>query len=511
MAELAADAVASWDRAEFWHGGATEGIAHAGYAEIARAQMATDLSPALQKAFLNSLTQLEVARSAIEDPDRIARAEAVEDASVYYVAAMWLIYDYPQFGGGQDYIVRAERAAFERRGAPQYSRPLQVVVDRWRAALAQSDESRRRGNWLDFARVMRELGREADAREAVLAAGRAPPDSLLARPLSRRLWEIGEARRAQEVLSTEVKREKIPPARLRLAETARDLGDTAGAAQLLAVATVSVDSFLPDTFGTHRDLVEFWRDATLLGSSLGRQDDARTFADQTYEVATRPHFLRPFSLLDAARAYRSIGDVTRATAIVHEARRAKPGGDDVVALGVVSGAMTYDGMGLTGELLNNAAELLCEMGHFDAALDVARAAAVDNDEGARRLYLCAPDRAELSPDILARELDLGSPYRLLLVSAARHVELGDYAGAASTVEAALATARIKPGEFHRSYNNVLLRLAVAMRHEELVRAVMTRILDDARADDRKAFIDRLGEAASITARWPDGLLGDTAG
>lgn len=421
------------------------------------------------------------------------------DPFVYSSAFHKLIDDFPGFGGGWwPDVIRAEKAALERRGPPSLPRRTDALLRKWREALDLNAD--RAQNWLLYASRARQLGETAEARTALSKALEFDVTATSDWPVVYETWQLYGLEAAFAAVA------RIPDTNFRastylnLANRLLKQGDAASGAAAFRKFTQSYDESEPVRLATA------WR-STAKNAALAshRLDDAEKTAFWAAQYERRSNYAsRTVNALDAAELYVDIGDYDKAVTKAYEAISHAPKPGQTARgpwLSEVSTTPYYN------SYVGRAMGVLCKAGKFSAAFSLSEN---NPDIGQHAVRGCRVAMEGTNPAMtirsLAAALSLRSVRQLEELRAATLVEAGDYAEASRFIQAALRTPPEQEGGSLAISNLNYLRLAVAMRDEELARDIMRLIAANASSIDGKTASEVFATAAIYTHKWPDRLI-----
>ncbi|MBT8080748.1 MAG: hypothetical protein KJO31_19355 [Gammaproteobacteria bacterium] len=435
----------------------------------------------------------------------VASIEAFENAPpnddpfIYSKVFHKLLDDFPGFGGGWwPDVIRAEKAALLRRGAPSLPRHTDAVLRKWRQALdLHSDHAQ---NWLLYTSRARELQKIVQAREALSKAVAMGVSDTNDWTVVYETWQLYGVEAAFAAVT------EIPDTNFRastylnLANRLLAQGDATSAATAFQAFTRNYDEDEPVR------LVTAWRrmakNAALTAYRLGNAEKAAFWAAQ-YERRSN-YGTRTVNALDTAELYVDTGHFDKAVTKAYEAIAHAPEPGQTARgpwLSEVSTTPYYNGY------IGRAMGVLCKAGKFDAAFALTEQ---NPDIGSNAVPGCRVAMEGSNPEMtirsLAAALSLRSVRQLEELHAATLVETGDYAAASRFIQAALDTPPEQEGGSLAISNLNYLRLAVAMRDERLARDIMRYIAADAASVDGKTASWLFSTVAAYTYKWPDRLI-----
>jgi hypothetical protein len=405
----------------------------------------------------------------------------------------------PETNSWEDAVWAAERAALLRRAPSVPSQGLVRLLGSWSASIAQAPAESRRSHYARQGEFLISLGLRDLARDSFYQAAAAPGEAVSGRPVVRGLAELGEFDVALAVARTESDPDDRAAALLLVATglaansnppidigiLLREIADTIGPQPRLSRA---------DPFSVLAATAE-------IASRIGDPDYAKLIASSMESAAERRD---DHEKLKAAQAWAWAGDKESAqrliaAAIVERGHINNEVIADVINVGPVRDAKNDS----RGGAKHTAAVLLCRLGDTDGSFEVASLAGSASREAALDIFDCLTERMGTYPDIawIASRIGLKSKSQLRVRHAARQVSAGDYDAATDSILAALHSgddlARLP--RWHHLRN--LLKLAIAIRQDDVGARVQAAILTEARSHSQSEFVRQLADAAAISAAW----------
>jgi len=418
------------------------------------------------------------------------------DPFVYSSAFHKLIDDFPGFGGGWwPDVIRAEKAALERRGPPSLPRHTDALLRKWREALDLNAD--RAQDWLLYASRARELDQTAEARIALSRALEFDVTGTSDWPVVYETWQLYGIEAAFAAVADIPDTNFRASTYLNLANRLLAQGDASSGAAAFQYFTQSYDESEPVRLATAwRSMA---RSAALASYRLGDMERTAFWAAQ-YERRSN-YGSRTVNALDTAELYVDIGDVDKAVTKAYEAISHAPKPGQTARgpwLSEVSTTPYYNGY------IGRAMGVLCKAGQLSAAFSLGEnnPDIGQNAVGGCRVAIEGTNPA-MTIQALTSALSLRSVRQLEELRAANLVEAGDYAEARRFIQTALETPPQQEGGSLAISNLNYLRLAVAMRDEELARDIMRYIAAHASSIDGKTATEVFATVAIYTHKWPD--------
>jgi hypothetical protein len=395
----------------------------------------------------------------------------------------------------------AERAAFLRRAPPVPSPELARLLDPWSASIARAPAKTRRWHHSLRGEFLLSIGLRNLARDSFYLAAAAPAETISGRRVVNGLVELRDYKLALAV----ARMEPDPDYR------ARDLLQIATGLAPQSKPPLDIGSLLREIVETvgpkprvsFADPLSVLAATAELASRLGDGNYARTIARILEAAAERRD---EHDMLKAAQAWAWVGDMEAAHRLVAAAivqREVIPNEamTSVLSIGPVRDSKNDS----SGAAKRTASTLLCRLGDTDASFEVASLSGDYAREAALDIFDCLTDRMGTYPDIawVASRIGLKSEGQLIVRRAARQVIAGDYDAAAESILAALDSGdgSSRLSQWHHLRN--LLKLAIAIRREDLVDKVQVAILSEGRSHSQSEFVKQLADAAAISAAWPN--------
>lgn len=420
------------------------------------------------------------------------------DPFVYSMAFYWLLDDFPGIGLHRSEIIQAEQAALERRGPPNLPRYTTALRRKWREALDAHGEKAL--DWLFYTSRARELGETDEAKEALSRAIE------LGTPGTSDWTVVYETWQLHGLVAGLVAVEAIPDTNYRastylnLANRLLTQGDSASAIDAFQRFTASYDEDEPVRLPTAWRRMQ--KSAALVAHRLGDAGQAMIWADKYAKGSSFAS--RTVNALEAAELYVEIGAKDQAKARAYEAIAHAPKPGQTARgpwLSTVSTTPYYNGY------VGRAIGVFCKAGEYSIAFSLTER---EPDIGSMAIRGCHVAMEGPNPRMtlerLAKSLSLRSVRQLQEIRVATLVEAGDYEAASNLVRIALDSPPAVEGGSLTFANLTYLRLAVAMRDEQLTREIMRFIAANASSVNGKTASELFATVATYTHRWPDGQI-----
>ena len=434
----------------------------------------------------------------IDDIDAFEAEPPHADPFVYSRAFYRLVDDFPGFGGGYwPNVIKAEKAALVRRGPPDMPQLTDPLLRKWRESLdAHADSAL---DWLFYTSRARELGKTLEAKEALSKAIELGVSDTSDWTLVHETWQLYGLESGLAAIAEIPDTNYRAGAYLNVANRLLIQGDEASAKAVFKRFTESYDEDEPVRLATARRRMA--RSAALASHRLGDAEQALFWADK-YKGSSFAS--RTVNALEAAELYVDIGFGDKAVANAYEAIEHAPEPGQTARgpwLSIVSTTPYYN------SYVGRAIGVLCGAGRFTEAFSLTEDNPSIGREAASRCRVAMEgENPRMTLESLAASLSLHSARQLHEFRASALVEAGEYEAASDFIRKnALATLpEVESGliAFALSY----LRLAVAMRDEDLARDIMRFIAANASSVDGKGATELFATAATYTHKWPDELI-----
>ncbi len=500
LGELAADAIPFW---YYWFGSGPEdtgqNLINSGYAAAVLARVPFGRRGDADFAYIEKAMVRADLASRARSPASSGALTCLVPADCLIAAIM--LTKGPETSGSEAAVWAAERAAFLKRAQPAPSPELARLLESWSASIAREPAEQRRWHHSRRGELLLSIGLRDLARDSFYEAAAAPGETVSGRVVVHGLVELGEFESALAVARMEPDPDYRAQALLRvatgLAAEAKAPVDTGGLLREI-VGTIGAQPrpSLADPFSVLAATAE-------VASRIGNAKYAKTIASSMESAAERRGEVE---VLKAAQAWAWAGDKEAAHRLVAAA---------IVERGVIKGEVIVDVVNIgpvrdarndsRGAAKQTAAALLCRLGDTDGSFEVASLAGDYAREAALDIFDCLTDRMGSYPDAawVASRTGLKSEGPLRVRGAARQVIAGDYDAAAESILAALDSGNGSNtlSRWHDLRN--LLKLAIAIRRQDVVARVQAAILSEAHSHSQSEFVKQLADAAAISAAWPN--------
>ena len=434
----------------------------------------------------------------VDDVERFDAEPPHPDPFAYSNAFYRLLDDFPGIGLHRSEIIQAEKAALERRGPPDLPRHTTALLGKWREALdAHGDKAL---DWLFYTSRARVLGETDEAKEALSKAIELGASGTSDWNVVYETWQLHGLAAGLAAVADIPDTNYRASTYLNLANRLLTQGDRASAIDAFQRFNLSYDEDEPVRLPTA------WRrmqmSAALAAHQLGDMDQAIIWADKYARGSSFAS--RTVNALEAAELYVDIGAKDQAKTRAYEAIAHAPKPGQTARgpwLSTVSTTPYYNGY------IGRAIGVFCEAGEYSIAFSLTER---EPDIGSSAVRGCRVAMEGPNPRMtlerLAESLSLHSVRQLQEIRVATFVEAGDYEAASHLIRSALDSPPAFEGGSLAIANLTYLRLAVAMREEQLTRDIMKFIAANASSVDGKTASELFATVATHTHRWPDGQI-----
>ena len=419
-----------------------------------------DASRLRDLGFLDPNDAISLFATLTKSTEEFESSEPSSNPPIYAQLLFRLLNDHQSFGNDPGSIIsQAERAARDRREETSESDLSKIALAKWHESLLLHGKTAQ--EWLFFVRQARLLGETERAKDALVTAiqlGEINRDTLIAETqelygIERALEEINSGSHARR-----------PIRLLRLASTLQKKGKLVDAQYVLRIFS----NEFGESFGQvvdDRSVVA--HTAALLTYHLGDYDQARQWADRFSSLND--------ATLDAAELYVEIEEFGAALELANDAIELVPEPGQHYGLFFGGGSTTP----LHNELMGRLVGLLCKAGIVEEALGLTEGKPQYGYHAAQGCFEALAETEDaLDLAKLADSLNLYSARRIREIAAADYVERGDYERARTLIRRSLLDPTTWKRDSRPYANLRYLRLAVAMRDENLVLEIVNALLAD---------------------------------
>ena len=422
------------------------------------------------------------------------RGNDCRNAGDCLLAAELLSVDHQDAGGGDSTLLEAEEAAYARHGKPWNTRSVSALLDQSLEAIEQAPPDKRPRLLAWHSQLLTRVGRAEEGRAGFSKLVEMPGG--ISQVQMSILMRIGAIDQALQVTEGQAREGEVE-SQLGIARELIALGNTDRAVQVVSHAIEGIRGH----WTTNLRVASLLREAARIFAEANRADLARTPAELAYQMATTStasKFYASRYFIDAAWSFLHAGDRKQSLEMLQRAIDVFPADDDAAPPGSLMWLGRFRNSPFKPDLFADVTGALCRLGDPAAAASFGQK--FRHSKVVFAFYTCRADLGDTNatPEAAARALHTSPDGLLYYLSAVRFIELGDDAAAATAIQSAAAG----DSATDRYTNDALMRLAVALRREDVVKELMRRTLMDVRFSSRATMSNRLSKSAALTVRYP---------